>query len=227
MCDKSRNTWLCVHWQWNTLEWCQLNARQASPVVHLVTPLSCVSLSMNTQPSVPAIYPCTCFCPSNDGVQFQHTIVQHKWSNPCANGKLNPRTEGTSDHHYRIAFLFAVIIVIMHHHFQTEQYHNGNSGLFVNSIPATDCLLIPNVNLDQAPSAIHSCQFKFSTDLSPNFAYLPVRTINWFDEVKFTSCVQSNFIVTHHWRRILLIHFVISWNSYLHLNSKYHCKFRI
>ena len=51
----SRNTWLCVHWQWNTLEWCQLNALQASPVVHLVTPLSCVSLSMNTQPSVPAI----------------------------------------------------------------------------------------------------------------------------------------------------------------------------
>ena len=55
MCDKSRNTWLCVHWQWNTLEWCQLNALQASPVVHLVTPLPCVSLSMNTQPSVPAI----------------------------------------------------------------------------------------------------------------------------------------------------------------------------
>ena len=55
MCDKSRNTWLCVHWQWNTLEWCQLNALQASPVVHLVTPLSCVWLSMNTQPSVPAI----------------------------------------------------------------------------------------------------------------------------------------------------------------------------
>ena len=55
MCDKSRNTWLCVHWQWNTLEWCQLNALQASPVVHLVTPLSYVSLSMNTQPSVPAI----------------------------------------------------------------------------------------------------------------------------------------------------------------------------
>ena len=45
---------MCVHWQWNTLEWCQLNALQASPVVHLVTPLSCVSLSMNTQPSVPA-----------------------------------------------------------------------------------------------------------------------------------------------------------------------------
>ena len=57
MCDKSRNTWLCVHWQWNTLEWCQLNALQASPVVHLVTPLSCVSFSMNTQPSVPAILP--------------------------------------------------------------------------------------------------------------------------------------------------------------------------
>ena len=55
MCDKSRNTWLCVHWQWNTLQWCQLNALQASPVVHLVTPLSCVSLSMNTQPSVPTI----------------------------------------------------------------------------------------------------------------------------------------------------------------------------
>ena len=55
MCDKSRNTWLCVHWQWNTLEWCQLNALQASPVVHLMTPLSCVSLSMNTQPSVPTI----------------------------------------------------------------------------------------------------------------------------------------------------------------------------
>ena len=55
MCDKSRNTWLCVHWQWNTLEWCQLNALQASPVVHLVTPLSCVSLSMNTQPSVPTL----------------------------------------------------------------------------------------------------------------------------------------------------------------------------
>ena len=50
----SGNTWLCVHWQWNTLEWCPLNALQASPVVHLVTPLSCVSLSMNTQPSVPA-----------------------------------------------------------------------------------------------------------------------------------------------------------------------------
>ena len=55
MCDKSRNTWLCVHWQWNTLEWCQLNALQASPVVHLMTPLSCFSLSMNTQPSVPTI----------------------------------------------------------------------------------------------------------------------------------------------------------------------------
>ena len=50
MCDKSRNTWLCVHWQLNTLEWCQLNALQASPVVYLVTPLWCVSLSMNTQP---------------------------------------------------------------------------------------------------------------------------------------------------------------------------------
>ena len=59
MCDKSRNTWLCVHWQRNTLEWCQLNALQASPVVHLVTPLSCVSLSMNTQPSVPAIIKAT------------------------------------------------------------------------------------------------------------------------------------------------------------------------
>ena len=55
MCDKSRNTWLCVHWQWNTLGWCQLNALQASPVVYLVTPLSCVSLSMNTQPSVPTL----------------------------------------------------------------------------------------------------------------------------------------------------------------------------
>ena len=55
MCDKSRNTWLRVHWQWNTLEWCPLNALQASPVVHLVTPLSCVSLSMKTLPSVPAI----------------------------------------------------------------------------------------------------------------------------------------------------------------------------
>ena len=58
MCDKSRNTWLYVHWQWNTLEWCLLNALQASPVVHLVTPLSCVSLSMNTQPSVPTIDSC-------------------------------------------------------------------------------------------------------------------------------------------------------------------------
>ena len=37
------------------MEWCQLNALQASPVVHLMTPLSCVSLSMNTQPSVPTI----------------------------------------------------------------------------------------------------------------------------------------------------------------------------
>ena len=62
MCDKSRNTWLCVDWQWNTLEWCQLNALQASPVVHLVTPLSCVSLSMNTQPSVPAIEPYHSLC---------------------------------------------------------------------------------------------------------------------------------------------------------------------
>ena len=82
MCDKSRNTWLCVHWQWNTLEWCQLNALQASPVVHLVTPLewcqlnalqaspvvhlvtplSCVSLSMNTQPSVPAIHSAVFSC---------------------------------------------------------------------------------------------------------------------------------------------------------------------
>ena len=58
MCDKSRDTWLCVHWQWNTLEWCQLNALQASPVVHLVTPLSCVPLSMNTQLSVPTIEWC-------------------------------------------------------------------------------------------------------------------------------------------------------------------------
>ena len=46
----SGNTWLCVHWQWNTLEWCQLNAlqamkhtrvvslnaREAKPGVHLV-----------------------------------------------------------------------------------------------------------------------------------------------------------------------------------------------
>ena len=56
MCDQSWNTWLCVHWQWNTLEWCQLNAPQASPDVDLVTPLSCVSLSMNTQPSVPTIF---------------------------------------------------------------------------------------------------------------------------------------------------------------------------
>ena len=152
---------------------------------------------LKQSPNATFRYPCTCLCPSNDGVQFQHTIVQHKWSNPCANGKLNPRTEGTSDHHYRIAFLFAVIIVIMHHHFQTEQYHNGNSGLFVNSIPATDCLLTPNVNLDQAPSAIHSCQFKFSTDLSPNFAYLPVRTTNWFDEVKFTSFTSQQQISLH------------------------------
>ena len=37
------------------LKWCQLKALQASPVVHLVTPLSCVSFSTNTQPSVPAI----------------------------------------------------------------------------------------------------------------------------------------------------------------------------
>ena len=36
-CYYSGNTWLCVHWQWNTLEWCQLNALQA-----------------NTQPNVPA-----------------------------------------------------------------------------------------------------------------------------------------------------------------------------
>ena len=80
MCDKSRNTWLCVHWQWNTREWCQLNALQASPVVHLVTPLSCVSLSMNTQPSVPAITthqtkisPCT-ICNRN-----VHTCVYFCW----------------------------------------------------------------------------------------------------------------------------------------------------
>ena len=58
MYDKSRNTWLCVHWQWNTLEWSQLNALQASPVVHLVSPLLCVSLSMNTQPSVPTLWTC-------------------------------------------------------------------------------------------------------------------------------------------------------------------------
>ena len=32
-CDKSRNTRLCVHWQWNTLERCQLNAWQAKPLV--------------------------------------------------------------------------------------------------------------------------------------------------------------------------------------------------
>ena len=48
MCNKSRNTWLCVHWQWNTLEWRHLNA-----LVNLVIPFSYVSLSMNTQPSVP------------------------------------------------------------------------------------------------------------------------------------------------------------------------------
>ena len=40
---------------WYTLEWCQLNALQASPVMHLVTPLSCVSVSRDTRPSVPAI----------------------------------------------------------------------------------------------------------------------------------------------------------------------------
>ena len=26
----SGNTWLCVHWQWNTLEWCQLNVLQTN-----------------------------------------------------------------------------------------------------------------------------------------------------------------------------------------------------
>ena len=42
MCDdKSRNTCLCcVHWQWNAHKWCQLNALQALPVMHLVTSLS-------------------------------------------------------------------------------------------------------------------------------------------------------------------------------------------
>ena len=41
--------------QWNILKWCQLNALQALHVVHLLTRLSCVPLSMNTQSSVPAI----------------------------------------------------------------------------------------------------------------------------------------------------------------------------
>ena len=85
MCDKSRNIWLCVHWQWNTLEWCQLNALQASPVVHLVTPLSCVSLSMNTQPSVPAIWTsyqihkiAGCACAGNAGNVFPRRRFQRK-----------------------------------------------------------------------------------------------------------------------------------------------------
>ena len=78
MCDKSRNTWLCVHWHWNTLEWCQLNALQASPVVHLVTPLSCVSLSMNTQPSVPAIITvmkCSCFTVININMNYHYCFI--------------------------------------------------------------------------------------------------------------------------------------------------------
>ena len=77
MCDKSRNTSLCVHWQWNTLEWCQLNALQASPVVHLVTPLSCVSLSMNTQPSVPAIETWSEFIAIQQNTQMNAT---HCWT---------------------------------------------------------------------------------------------------------------------------------------------------
>ena len=86
MCDKSRNTWLCVHWQWNTLEWCQLNALQASPVVHLVTPLECVSLSMNTQPSVPAIetpdmFVNPMFMLSRPFRQFQQSSLQWGTSN--------------------------------------------------------------------------------------------------------------------------------------------------
>ena len=45
--------WPCTYNEWCTREWRQLHGLQASPVVTL---LSCVSLSMNTQPSVPAIY---------------------------------------------------------------------------------------------------------------------------------------------------------------------------
>ena len=78
MCDKSRNTWLCVHWQWNTLEWCQLNALQASPVVHLVTPLSCVSLSMNTQPSVPAMETFSALLAIFTGIQRSPVNSPHK-----------------------------------------------------------------------------------------------------------------------------------------------------
>ena len=49
-CDR-----ICVHWQWSTLECCLLNILQVLPVVHLVTPPSCVSLSKSTQTSVPGI----------------------------------------------------------------------------------------------------------------------------------------------------------------------------
>ena len=76
MCDQSRNTWLCVHWQWNTGEWWQLNALQASPVVHLVTPPSCVSLSMNTQPSVPTIIYVGDVCMT---LQGRNTIGLWEW----------------------------------------------------------------------------------------------------------------------------------------------------
>ena len=49
MCDKSRGPWVHSHRHWTTTKWCQLNALPASPVVHLVSPLSWVSVSMDTQ----------------------------------------------------------------------------------------------------------------------------------------------------------------------------------
>ena len=93
MSDKSRNTWLCVHWQWNTLEWCQLNALQASPVVHLVTPLSCVSFSMNTQPSVPAIRTCRKLVMVGRTDQRTHVQVKRDYFRLRTDGRTDGQPE--------------------------------------------------------------------------------------------------------------------------------------
>ena len=62
----TRVPWSAFSWHHSSVFHCQWTHNQVfplyehttkfSPVVHLVTPLSCVSLSMNTQPSVPAIW---------------------------------------------------------------------------------------------------------------------------------------------------------------------------
>ena len=91
---KNRSTWLDAPWNWNALEWCQLNA---TLVMHLVTPFSCVSMSINTRPILVTSRSVVKLTITNNAHQSAHhehnsctlstTVEVWKWGRICLEGE--------------------------------------------------------------------------------------------------------------------------------------------